>query len=104
MWKKANVVPVHKKYDKTFIINYCPISLLPIFGKISGRLIYYSLFNYFFRNKLFTPSQSGFLPGDSYIAQLLSILHEIQTVFDENPTRDVRHVFLDISKVFDKVW
>ena len=33
-WKKANVVPVHKE-DKTFIINYRPISLLPIFDKIS---------------------------------------------------------------------
>ena len=29
IWKKANVVPVHKKEEKTFIINYRPISLLP---------------------------------------------------------------------------
>ena len=78
--------------------------LLPIFGKISERVIYNSLFNYFQSNKLFTPSQSGFLPGDSSIAQLLSIIHEIQTAFDNNPTVDVRGVFLDISKAFDKVW
>ena len=71
IWKKANVVPVHKKEDKTFIINYRLISLLPIFRKISERLINNSLFNYFLRNKLFTPSQSGFLPGESSIAQLL---------------------------------
>ena len=62
------------------------------------------MFNYFLSNKLFTPSQSGFLPGDSSIAQLLSIIHEIQTAFDNNPTVDVRGVFLDISKAFDKVW
>ena len=68
------------------------------------RVIYNSLFNYFQRNKLFKPSQSGFLPGDSSIAQLLSIIHEIQTAFDENPAVDVRGVFLDISKAFDKVW
>ena len=49
------------------------------------------------------PSQSGFLPGHSSIAQLLSIIHEIQTAFDNNPTVDVRGVFPDISKVFDKV-
>ena len=67
-------------------------------------MIYNSVFNYFLRNKLFTPSQPGFLPGDSCIAQLLSIIHEIQTAFDENPTVDVRGVFLDISKAFDKVW
>ena len=68
IWKKENVVPVHKKEGKTFIINYRPISLLPIFGKNSGRLIYNSLFNYFLKNKLFTASQSNFLPGDSCIA------------------------------------
>ena len=68
------------------------------------RVIYISLFNYFQSNRLFTPFQSGFLPGDSCIAQLLSIIHEIQTAFDENPTADVRGVFLDLSKAFDKVW
>ena len=62
------------------------------------------MFSCFLSNKLFTPSQSGFLPGDSSIAQLLSIIHEIQTAFDNNPTVDVRGVFLDISKAFDKVW
>ena len=66
--------------------------------------LYNSHFNYFQSNRLFTPSQSGFLPDDSCIAQLLSIIHEIQAAFDENPTVDVRRVFLDISKAFDKVW
>ena len=84
--------------------NYCHISLLPIFGKMFERVIYNSLFNYFQNNRLFTPSQSGFLPGDSCIAQLLSIIHEIQTAFEENSTVDVRVVFLDLSKAFDKVW
>ena len=78
--------------------------MLPIFGKIFERVIYNFLSNYFLSNKLFTPSESGFLPGDSCIAQLLSIIHEIQTAFDENPTVDVREVFLDISKAFNKVW
>ena len=36
--------------------------------------------------------------------QLLSIRHEIQTAFDNNPADNVRGVFLDISKAFDKVW
>ena len=104
IWKKANVVPVHKKEDKNLLKNYRPISLLPIFSKIFERIIYNSLFNHFQSSKRFTSSQSGFLPGDSCIAQLLSIIHEIQTTFDNNPTVDVRGVFLDISKAFDKVW
>ena len=38
-WKKANVVPVHKKGDKKILKNYRPISLLPIAGKIFERLL-----------------------------------------------------------------
>ena len=102
--EKSDVIPIRKKEDKTLIKSCCPISLIPIFGKIFERVIYNSLFNHFLGNKLFTPSQSGFVLGDSCIAQLLSIIHEIQTAFDNNPTVDMRGVFLDISKAFDKVW
>ena len=47
IWKKANVVPVHKKEDKMLVKNYHPISLLPVFGKMFERVICNSLFNYF---------------------------------------------------------
>ena len=73
IWKAANVVSAQKKEDKSLVKHYHPISLLPIFGKVFERVVYNSLFNYFLHNKLFTPSQSRFLPGDSWIAQLLSI-------------------------------
>ena len=45
-----------------------------------------------------------FLPGDSCISQLFSIMHEIYKSLDCNPSIDVRETFLDISKAFDKVW
>ena len=44
------------------------------------------------------------MPGGTCIAQLLSTIHEIQTALDNNPAVDVRVVFLDILKAFDKVW
>ena len=47
-------------------------------------------------------NQSGFSLGDSRVNQLLAITHEIYKLFDEG--FEVRGVFLDISKVFDKVW
>ena len=77
IWKKDNIVPIHKKERKALIKNYHLFSLLHIFGKIFKRVICNSLFNHFLSNKLFTLSQSGFLPGDSCIVQLLSIIHEI---------------------------
>ena len=53
---------------------------------------------------MFTKSQSGFLPGDSCISQLLLVTFEIYKSFDCNPPLDVRGTFLGISKAFDKVW
>ena len=52
----------------------------------------------------FRQNQSGFLPGDSCISQLLSITDDIYKAFDGNPSLEARGVFLDMSKAFDKVW
>ena len=101
-WKKGNVVPIHKKDDKQCLKNYRPISLLPICGKIFEKLIFNEMFKFFIENELISPNQSGFKPGDSCINQLLAITHEIYKSFDDG--FEVRGVFLDISKAFDKVW
>ena len=100
-WKNGNIVPIRKKGDKQILKNYHPVSLLPICGKIFERLIFNDLFNFFLENNLILPNQSGFKPGDSCINQLLSMTHKIYNSFDEG--LEVRSVFLDISKAFDKV-
>ena len=63
------------------------------------RLLYNNMFS---ENNLISPKQSGFRPGDSCTNQLLSIAHEILSAFDDS--HEVRGVFLDISKAFDRVW
>ena len=100
-WKKANVVPVHKKGNKQSLENYRPISLLPICSKIFERLIYNEMFTFLTENNLISPNKSGFRPGDSCVNQLLAITHEIYKSSDKG--FEVRGVFLDISKAFDKV-
>ena len=60
------------------------------------------MFNFFVENKLISSNQPGFKPGDSCINQLLSITHEIYESFDVG--LEVRSVFLDISKTFEKAW
>ena len=84
------------KEDKNLLKNYRPISLICIFSKIFKRVIDSSLFNHYQSINLFTSSQSGFLPGDLCIAQLLSIIHEMETPFDGNV--DVRGLFPEMSK------
>ena len=100
-WKKL-VLHFHKKNGKQFLANYRPISLLPICGKLFERLLYNKMFNFFLTNHLISSNQSGFKPGDSCISQLLSITHGIYASFDKGC--EVRGVFLDISKAFDKAW
>ena len=76
-WKKANVVPVFKKGDKQLLKNYCPVFLLPIIGKIFGKLHYNQMFEFFTRNDSVSQNQSGFKPDDSCINKLLAITYEI---------------------------
>ena len=59
------------------------------------------MYNFLLEEKLLNPNQSGFLPSDSSINQLLAITHE---AFDCNPSIEVSSVFLNRSKAFDKVW
>ena len=102
MWKKANIVSIYKKGDKKTVINYCPVSLLPICGKIFERLLYNEVLTFFLENQLILLKQSGFRPRDSCINQLVSINHEILSTFDIG--LKVRGLFLDIPKGFDNVW
>ena len=101
-WKKGNAVPIHKKNERQCFENCCPVSLLPNCGKILEPFIFKEMLPFFIKNGLISQNQSGFKPGDSCINQALSITHEIYKSFDDG--FDVRSVFLDISKAFDKVW
>ena len=67
-------------------MNYRPISLILIFGKIFGRLMYNSLY-------VFHSSRSGF--RDSVIDHLLPITRDIYQSFE------VKGVFYAIFKAFD---
>ena len=102
--KKANAIPVHKKGDKQVLNNCFPVSLWSICGKIFEKLIFNALYSFFQDHKLLNPCQSGFKKNDSCINQLVSITHEIYSVFNCNPSLEVGGVFLDLSQAFDKVW
>ena len=60
------------------------------------------MFSFSSGNDLISPKQSGFRPSDSCTNQLLSVAHKILSAFDDG--HEVRGVFFDISKAFERVW
>ena len=103
-WKMSYIILVSKKWAKYLVKNNRSVRLLPIFTNAFERLLFNSLFSQVSNNNLFTKCQTDFMPGDSCISQLLSIVLEIQSSFHYKLPADVRAIFLDISKALDKAW
>ena len=82
--------------------NCRPISLLSQLEKVMERCVHKHIFNYKSENSLLTPVQSGFIQGDSTTFQLLHTYHSFLEAVDSG--KEVRVVFCDISKAFDRVW
>lgn len=102
MWKHANVLPLHKKDAASDFGNYRPVSLLSVSSKIFEKIVFKNLFNFLRENNIISPHQSGFQPGDSTTNQLAYLYHVFCQALDSK--KDMRIVFCDISKAFDRVW
>jgi hypothetical protein len=101
-WKIANVVPIFKKDNPMLCNNYRPISLLCCISKVFEKILFNHIYSFLKDNGLLNQNQSGFIPGDSTINQLISICNKIHCQLDTDD--EVLAVFLDLSKAFDKVW
>jgi len=44
--KYSEIKPIYKNGDKTQIVNYRPISLLPVFSKIFEKVLYKRLYEH----------------------------------------------------------
>ena len=65
-------------------------------------MAFFHLFNNLSKIGFFYRFQSSFRPGDSTVMQLVYIVHKIYEFLKEGS--EIRAVFLDISKAFDRVW
>ena len=88
-----------KKGNTSQVINYRPVSLLNIPGKIFETLIFQKL--YTFCSPFLIDSQSGFRKNRSTATQLITFLQKIYEGIATNSDIDV--IFTDFSKAFDKV-
>ena len=101
-YEEANVCPTPKKGDKSLVSNYRPISLLNSEAKLLERLVFKHLLNHLRDNNLLSPLQFGFILGDSTVNQLTFLYNTFCKALDSG--KEVRAVFCDISKSFDRVW
>lgn len=102
IWKLANITPLHKKGDKHLVKNFRPISLLSVVGKCLERCIHKVLHSYLLENGLISQLQTAYMPETSTTCQLLDVYHRIIESMDRG--MEIRFIFLDISKAFDRVW
>lgn len=101
-FKASRVCPVYKGGDPSVVSNYRPISLLSNLDKALERLVFKYIYNHFRDNNILTSFQSGFIPGDSTVNQLTYLYNTFCQALDSG--KEVRVVFCDISKAFDRVW
>ena len=101
-WKKANIIPLHKKGCSSDVKNYRPVSLLCVGAKIFERIVFKYMYNFMKENFVINDFQSGFQSGRSTVTQLVELYHQFCNAIDQK--KEVRVVFLDIKKAFDKVW
>ena len=89
-------------WNRSSISNYRPVSLLCTSEKAFERTVFKNIYNHFQDNKILTPLQTGFIPGDSTVNQLAYLYDSFSQALDFG--KEVRVVFCDISKDFDCVW
>ena len=95
--KNADIIPIHKKKQKSDKTNYRPVSILPNLSKIYEKLIYNQLYDYF--DKILLPNQCGFQKRYSSHHCLLAMLENFKkSDYDGN---EFGALFTDLSKAFD---
>ena len=98
-WKSSNVVPIHKKDDKSDIKNYRPISLISLVMKVFERIMYEELLNR--KENKIDPRQHGFLKNKSCNTNLLSFTNSVALSLHDKIGVDV--AYFDFAKAFDTV-
>ena len=96
-WKQAKITPIHKKGSRSLSCNYRPINITRMVCKTKEYIIRKHIMQHMESNGLF----SGFFHGRSAITQLLEVLDNWFSFYDEHTCVDT--IYLDFSIAFDSV-
>ena len=95
--KAADILPTHKKKDKSDIESYCPISILPTLFKIYERCMYDQMYKYF--GHILSKYQCGFRQGYNTQHCLLMMVEKWKEALDKGGLGEA--LLTDLSKAFD---
>ena len=100
-FKQTNISPLFKKGDKLKTMNYRPINMASVPGKILESLVKDALLNHLEENNLLHESQHGFRTNRSVATCLLEYLGDVSESID----KEIPWVTFigDFAKAFDKV-
>ena len=98
-WKRANVIPVHKKGSKKLPDNYRPVSLLALCSKILEKVVCEGLLQACL--PALPSTQHGFLPNRSCVSNLACFLDHCWTSLTKGSQTDA--IYTDYSSAFTSV-
>lgn len=99
--KKALVVPIHKRSDKSILSNYRGIVLLSVFSKIYEKSYCIRLNIFLSKEKILVNNQFGFRSGCSTQDAILSLYNFILSSFEKKDK--CACVFFDLTRAFETV-
>ena len=75
--KTGKVVPNYKNYDCTFVNNFRPVSVLPLFSKVLEIFMYSRILSFFNKYNLFYKNQFGFMEQHGTDIALIVLVDKI---------------------------
>lgn len=99
IWKKAHIVPIHKKSQKTAIENYRPISILNVLSKLFEKVVHACVYPVI--STSLPIQQHGFMKARSTTTNLGVFIDHVMNGMDGGSQVDV--IYTDFEKAFDRV-
>ena len=93
--------PIFKSGAKNNGSNYRPISIHPVFSKVSERIMYNRVYNHLDSKGLLYEKQFGFQRNNSTEHAILQLTRDITSSFEKGEY--TLGVFIDLSKAFDTI-
>ena len=76
-WKRVTIIPIEKKPNAPTPLDFRPISLLPLPGKLLERLVSNRMMDYLEENNLLSEGQDGYRKNRSTVKAIAGLTDDI---------------------------